>query len=237
MLPLFFGRADALSRGAARARSRTRPPIAGKATLSAAAVRLRAHGASCSPSGCCSRGCSAAPRCAQDRAPGASLLHAPPPRPLSRRRSSSVFAVVVHARAPTTGSIVARSAAGSAPCSRSTSSPGPSCRASPRSRWPSVLLRRARHLRGVDQRASAARSGQDAVRVLDLLGLHLDLPVPADLVRQHPRGGHPLPHAHQRAVAATLFGAEPRSSTGSSRSSPCCRRAPSRSPGGWRWSP
>ena len=51
-----------------------------------------------------------------------------------------------------------------------------------------TLMRRpapARRRRG----ASAARPRQDAVRVLDLLDVHLGLPVPADLVRQHPGGG------------------------------------------------
>ena len=34
--------------------------------------------------------------------------------------------------------------------------------------------------------------------------LHLGLPVPADLVRQHPGGGQPLHHAHERRLAAPV---------------------------------
>ena len=63
---------------------------------------------------------------------------------------------------------------------------------------------RAGPLRAGGRRAPAARSRQAAVRLLDLLGLHLGLPVPADLVRQHPGGGHPLRHAHERRLAAAV---------------------------------
>ena len=65
-----------------------------------------------------------------------------------------------------------------------------------------VLLRSARLLRDVVNAHHLHDLGKLLLRVLDVLGLHLALPVPADLVRQHAGRSDLLPDADTGALGA-----------------------------------
>src|SRR4051812_14582470 len=58
--------------------------------------------------------------------------------------------------------------------------------------------------RGERHPEAPARSGEAPLRLQHLLGLHLGLPIPADLVRQPLRGDPLLRRAHARGLAAAL---------------------------------
>ena len=156
----------------------------------------------CSRSGWCSRGRSGARRSRRTRAPTArcpliiaSTVWAP--------RSSSCSRCTITLAAYDW--LASLDPGWSARCSRSTCSRAPSCRGIAAVTLATVAVSMRRQpLARRRRRTAAARPRQDAVRVLDLLGLHLDLPVPADLVRQHPRGGDALPDAHERGLAAAV---------------------------------